>query len=471
MSLPRRDAVALSRLQWVAPPSIKQRVGVTGLPPRETSALTALLHETGIPRVQDATTAKEEAIGLLQAAAEVEHALLVQYLYALYSLDPSANDRYREILADVAEQEMGHLVTVQGLLMLLGAEPHLDRDLILPGSAFEPIPFLLEPLSVRSLARYVAVEAPALESLSKALAAHVREILEKAQMGEVWEVRRVGALYVMIYWLFQSGDTPQGPSVLCPDGMLPPLHLADTDFVAPQVVKPFLPDATEWSAGSGREIHVLETIDRASALEAIHKISVQGEGFDPSDGPNTHFEMFLEAYDMASITSPLVRPVPAHPNTAGEASADPEIEAGRITDPAARDWARLFNARYRTLLLMIVFSLRLSKDDPIDQELRSKLTSWCFDEMRRGVRGTATILLDMPLRSGAAERAGPPFELVPEPLPKTTDGLVNAITESAAASMTLANSITARGGLSLRQRAQLTALADMDAERRQGLGA
>ena len=39
-----------------------------------------------IPSVKDAASPKEELVMLLKIAAEVEHALMVQYLYAAYSV-------------------------------------------------------------------------------------------------------------------------------------------------------------------------------------------------------------------------------------------------------------------------------------------------------------------------------------------------------------------------------------------------
>src|SRR6185503_18346245 len=68
-----------------------------------------------IPTVVDAASPREDAIGLLQVAAEIEHALLVQYLYAAASIGnttgaPPPNIRGK--ITSVAVQEMGHLVTV-----------------------------------------------------------------------------------------------------------------------------------------------------------------------------------------------------------------------------------------------------------------------------------------------------------------------------------------------------------------------
>src|SRR5947208_12215392 len=79
----------------------------------------------------------DEAVFLLNIAAEVEHALMVQYLFAAYSLQdasrfPAAQAAllraWRGALATVAREEMGHLITVQNLLRSLGAPLSLARD-------------------------------------------------------------------------------------------------------------------------------------------------------------------------------------------------------------------------------------------------------------------------------------------------------------------------------------------------------
>jgi hypothetical protein len=60
------------------------------------------------------------AVFLLHIAAEIEHALMVQYLYAAFSLGGSKvpADRWievtewREIILGIAKEDMGHLMTV-----------------------------------------------------------------------------------------------------------------------------------------------------------------------------------------------------------------------------------------------------------------------------------------------------------------------------------------------------------------------
>ena len=108
-----------------------------------------------------------ELIRLLRQATEIEHALMVQYLYGAFSVKPhysgivgsglpNSND-----LLGVAAMEMQHLRDVNGLLIAIGAAPSLERQ----GFPFEPevypFEFTLEPLTEASVAKYVYCEAAA----------------------------------------------------------------------------------------------------------------------------------------------------------------------------------------------------------------------------------------------------------------------------------------------------------------------
>jgi ferritin-like protein len=109
-----------------------------------------------------------ELVRLLREATEVEHALLVQYLYAAFSVKP----RYQRIvgsafpatannLLGVAVQEMQHLDQVNRMLLAVGASPNLIRQDFPYEPAIYPFAFNLEPMSRASLAKYVWTEAPA----------------------------------------------------------------------------------------------------------------------------------------------------------------------------------------------------------------------------------------------------------------------------------------------------------------------
>jgi hypothetical protein len=85
-----------------------------------------------IPKPQELTW-WDWAVFLLHTAAEVEHALMIQYLYGAYSLAdadfaghavPSdAADQtaaWRDTITAIAREEMAHLLTEQNLLRFIG---------------------------------------------------------------------------------------------------------------------------------------------------------------------------------------------------------------------------------------------------------------------------------------------------------------------------------------------------------------
>ena len=108
-----------------------------------------------------------ELVRLLREASEIEHALMVQYLYGAYSLKPAYTDirgfgfPSAKHLLGVAIQEMQHLEQVNRMLVDLGAAPNLVRQDFPYESDIYPFPLDLEPLSRGSLAKYVYTEAPA----------------------------------------------------------------------------------------------------------------------------------------------------------------------------------------------------------------------------------------------------------------------------------------------------------------------
>src|SRR4051794_2866107 len=114
----------------------------------------------------------DEAVFLLHIAAEVEHALMVQYLYAAYSLKKPEDlpkerqaivRRWRKTLLGIAREEMGHLITVQNLLRLIGGPLVLEReDYPFRGDLY-PFHFRLEPVSKESLSKYIVAEMPCID--------------------------------------------------------------------------------------------------------------------------------------------------------------------------------------------------------------------------------------------------------------------------------------------------------------------
>jgi hypothetical protein len=68
----------------------------------------------------------------LQAAVELEHAVIPPYLYALYSLAPGGNEAAAAIVRSVVTEEMLHLTLAANLLNAVGGRPVLDHPKVLP---------------------------------------------------------------------------------------------------------------------------------------------------------------------------------------------------------------------------------------------------------------------------------------------------------------------------------------------------
>jgi hypothetical protein len=141
---------------------------------------------------------------MLRSAAEVEHQLFLQYLYAASSLkDPLAAG----IVADIAVEEMGHLLTVNNLLIALDGDPYFGRGLDNPTTpTSDPFAFKLRAASQPTLAMFTAAESPSPTALSSWFArVELARILKIADtpLGH-HPVQRVGALYQKIVELLTS---------------------------------------------------------------------------------------------------------------------------------------------------------------------------------------------------------------------------------------------------------------------------
>jgi len=125
-------------------------------------------HDARTRIVRDFSDPYVELLRLVRDATEIEHALMLQYLYAAFTVKP----KYKKLAGDpgtqtastlvgVAIQEMQHLAVVNGLLVALGGAPNLMVQEFPFDPDIYPFAFNLEPLSRAGLARYVYAEAPA----------------------------------------------------------------------------------------------------------------------------------------------------------------------------------------------------------------------------------------------------------------------------------------------------------------------
>jgi uncharacterized protein with NAD-binding domain and iron-sulfur cluster/nitrite reductase/ring-hydroxylating ferredoxin subunit len=146
-----------------------------------------------------------ELVRLLHESAQIEHALMLQYLYAAFSMRP----RYADVsgvgslepssrtLMGIAIEEMHHLRDVNRILVELGAAPSLTRQDFPYEPDIYPFPMRLERLSRASVARYVYAEAPRGALDPDSLANAAERSFAEAVLGLLphRRVNHVGSLY------------------------------------------------------------------------------------------------------------------------------------------------------------------------------------------------------------------------------------------------------------------------------------
>jgi hypothetical protein len=305
-------------LQAVALPTAYSALGVSSA--RASTPEGGITPRTGsdpVHIVRDFQDPYLELLRLLNVAAEIEHGLMVQYLYCAFSIKPrypalmgygapSAND-----ILGIAVQEMQHLGKVNNLLGALGAAPVLIREDFPYEPDIIPFRFRLEPASRASLAKYVWTESPVgATDLAKARTAEDRLFCQQLDQVLSNGQRRpnfVGPLYDAVIALVKEVDATKDKSL--PD------------------LKPFVP-----------------------ILEGIK-----------AEGEIGHYQTFRKAFlgvhpGFTGVADVWQRPVtdPLYP--AYQLPLNPTAYVGhenQIQDPAARRLAWLGNLHYWSLLNLL----------------------------------------------------------------------------------------------------------------------
>ena len=341
---------------------------------------------------------------LLQSACEVEHALMVQYLYSAYSLKAPAQVSdlaQRKVLSEtsangwpftlltVAREEMGHLMSVENMLLLLGLAPNFEREDFPPANGFYPFALHLEPLTQRSLAKYVVAEAPS-------GAPDIEDIVALASEASGTTINRVGVLYGLLGLIFAAPDQLAAGATGDADwdGVVrglseaafqqaPPeaWHLPDDAFHADSVARQGDPD--DWQVS---QLRVFRMADRAAAVHAIRDIGEQGEGA-PGGGELSHFARFLGIYRGAdgAVAFP-----PADGTWVPARNVPTDLRVADVTVARTRRWVQLADIRYALLLGFLEHYLSMAADE------RSVLIGWIFAEMRSNLGYIARQLTTMP---------------------------------------------------------------------------
>src|SRR5499427_1413117 len=125
---------------------------------------------------------REQLWGLLIEAAQIEHMIMCQYLYACFSLKTEPGEgltaeqadavaRWQKTVTGIAVEEMLHLALVMNVMTAIGAAPSLSRPNFPRHSEYLPpgVEFALLPFGEDSLTHFLYLERP--EGMERADAA------------------------------------------------------------------------------------------------------------------------------------------------------------------------------------------------------------------------------------------------------------------------------------------------------------
>jgi CDGSH-type Zn-finger protein/truncated hemoglobin YjbI len=293
---------------------------------------------------------REALIYMLCEAAELEHGIMCQYLFAAFSLkqredeglttaELAAVNRWRAAISHVATEEMLHLALVHNLLSAIGAAPHFGRpNLPAPAHHYPAgVNLTLVPFGEPALRHFMFLERPEGMALKGAagIDAPVHEAVplmaERDIVPQLQDFATVGHLYRSI---------EQGLA-----------HLAEKFgeenlFVGP----PRAQAATEHF----RWPELVAVTDLATAQQALDTILEQGEGAR-GHWEQAHFGQFvqiLDEYREMRAANPTFDPArPVMFATVRRCEHDDSVP--RITERVTSRCADLFNVSYEILLQMM----------------------------------------------------------------------------------------------------------------------
>jgi len=343
---------------------------------------------------------------LLAEAAQVEHLIMCQYLYASFSLKAGPEDgltaeqaaavaRWREVLTGIAVEEMLHLALVFNVMTAIGAAPPLSRPNFprrsddLPGG----VQFRLLPFGTDSLTHFLYLERPEgmerLDAEGFVPAIPPREPIEPGEViSRAQDFGTVGHLYRGIEQGLAALSSRFGERGL---------------FVGPRRAQA-TPELFRWP-------QLVAVHDLVSATAAINEIIEQGEGAR-GDWRPAHYGRFLgiwEEYAKLTEADPAFEPafpvIPAFTRQPYDITEPQPL----LTDPLTRSIAEVFNLGYEMLLQAL--NRFFTHTDETEVQLQT-LVGAAFGLMAGVLRPLGRALPRLPAGPRHHGRtAGPTFEM------------------------------------------------------------
>src|SRR5580693_7811756 len=348
---------------------------------------------------------REALIYILCQAAELEHGIMAQYLFAAFSLKQSAAEgltdaeaaagqRWRKQIMHIAAQEMLHLALVQNLLSSIGAAPHLSRPNFPQPASHYPagVHLMLLPFGEQALRHFMFLERPEGMALDDAdgLAAFNRA----APLVQAGDIVPRGQDFATVGHLYRSIEAGIA--------RLTGKYGEEWLFVGPP--------RAQATAKHFRWPELVAVTDVASAQRAIDEILEQGEG-PRGAWQDAHFGQFVAILDEFERLREANRAFePARPVIAANVRPS-ERDPGclLVTDPAARQVMDLFNVCYEILLL--AFQRFFAHTEETDTQLTA-LADATVALMIQVIKPLGDLITALPAGPEyPGQTAGPSFEL------------------------------------------------------------
>ncbi len=395
---------------------------------------------------------KEELIKALKQAAELEVAVMLQYIYAGYSVpnyitgeeyvrrglwtqeqlhlacgDNKEVDNYgmRGVLMEIAREEMIHFLLVNNILMAIG-EPYYPAvpDFKQLNAKFPiDIDFALEPLNALSLQYFMRLEMPDflndnnIPTSVQLMSAprHRNSINRRDTEGAEEEVEReeiVLHTYGSLSELYgQIRDGLQN---------IPDLFKVDKNQVGGEH-RLFMRD----NLNKAHPDYQMQVYDVKSALFAIDVIVEHGEGseIESETFARSHYQKFRDLADALSqeqiyankSKNGIVKTWnPSYPSLRNPSLNHQDHNSNVVTVPETRTVMEIFNESY---FLMMQLMVQHFNANPQGSLRRSKLMNASIDIMTGMMRPLGELLMTLP--SGKrGKTAGPSFDIpTPEYIP------------------------------------------------------
>jgi hypothetical protein len=387
-------------------------------------------------------TTREELISTLHLAAELEHNLMCQYLFAAYTMKRFTTEGLTEVQLEktrgwgalvtvVARQEMSHLGLVLNLLSSIGGTPRFQRPNFPQRKNHYGqmnIKSELTRFDADTIRRFQGFEAPhhpspgpdfcATSGISK------EELRARLQAPQVFAKRpdrpaavtaknsRPGQIeFTSIQDLYQSLAT----GFCTVNDKIGEKKLFVGDLNAEIWGGPDAP----YSASSMDDLNqygldIIQVVDLNTALDAIVEIIEEGEGIQapPAYIEHTHYCIFTEILEELSDERRRfepARPVVRNPLTRMHPDITAPREVNLITRPETREIAGLFNLTYELLLLMLLYLYGGRRKNV--QESIALMNAIFFPLMTMFIRPLSETLTQLPAFKNKKGNAGPGFEL------------------------------------------------------------